>query len=152
MTDLPETDLKAITSLLLHYTCIYDRRDVLTSPLCYSLSAPTQIIIRNFLQKFNKEFTNSALNVLIEQCLEEVSLNLNNHWINIGGSIGRNSPLQDLLKTPVSKFGRLHEKEKNISDLKSALELERYEKADLQEELRLQIDKNLKIGKFLSKF
>lgn len=144
--DLPEIDLKALTSLLMHYTCIYDRRDVLTSPLCHSLSQTTQLIIRNFLQKITKNVTKDTMNDIIKSCIDDASDHLpTNQWLSVETTCSKNSPLQDLLKTPVSKFGRLYEKDKLISTLKSELEAERYEKADLQEELKLQSEKSKKI-------
>ncbi|XP_044265384.1 nucleoporin nup211 [Tribolium madens] len=144
--DLPEIDLKAIISLLMHYTCIYDRRDVLTSPLCHSLSQSTQLIIRNFLQKTTTSVNKESMSDIIKSCIDDASDHLiTNQWLSVETSCSSNSPLQDILKTPISKFGRLHEKDKIISKLKSEIEAERYEKADLQEELKLQLEKSKKI-------
>lgn len=147
LNDLPLTDLAAITSILMHYTCIHDRRDVLTSPLCYNLQEFTQIKIRNFLERV-QECTNLSYNELvtvIENCIGEQSQIQN--WLSSNNFNNSRSPLQDVLKTPVLKSTRMIERDKEIAKLKSNLELVQEEKETIEEELKNQITKNKKLGK-----
>ncbi|KAK9880447.1 hypothetical protein WA026_011693 [Henosepilachna vigintioctopunctata] len=133
--ELSEDDLKIITSLLMHYTCIYDRRDILTSPLCHRLSKNTQVCIRSFLQKVDNEINYEDLEIIIKE------LSVNDNEDSFKNNDKFHSPLMGILKTPVSKASRFHEKDRELTKLKNMLELERYEKADLQEELRQQSEK-----------
>ena len=83
---------------------------------------------------------------IIKICIDDASDHLaNNQWLNVETSSCSNSPLQDLLKTPVSKMGRLHEKDRLIAKLKTELDAERYDKTELQEELKKQMDRNKKL-------
>ncbi|XP_049820003.1 repetitive organellar protein isoform X2 [Aethina tumida] len=132
ISDLSKSEVSSITSLLMHYTCIYDRRDVLTVPLCNTLDQKTQIHIRNFLEKVTSNITYEELQRHMQSNYDENALDTS-----------------DILKTPSFKAGRLQVKDREISKLKSELELERYEKADLQEEIKLQIEKNKKLDKQL---
>ncbi|KAF2884310.1 hypothetical protein ILUMI_21872 [Ignelater luminosus] len=56
------------------------------------------------------------------------------------------SPLQDILQTTPSRLGRLQEKDKEINKLRYEIDLERFEKADLQNELDLQKQRNKKLS------
>lgn len=153
LTDLSSSDLSAITSLLLHYTCIHDRRDVLTSPLCYNLQQITQICIKNFLEKIQvcTKITNEELINIIQCCVDEIEKkpDMSCHLLAIANTpVNRKSPLQDLLRTPASKNVRLQEKERELNKLKTELELVQDEKESLEEDLKLQIEKNTRLGKF----
>lgn len=135
----------------MHYTCIHDRRDVLTSPLCHNLQQTTQISIRNFLERAQDglELTNQALAIVIASCEEEVGKTLFEHsqqWQTGSTKILGKSPLQDILKTPNTKGSRLIEKDKEINKLKTDLELVQEEKYNLEEDLRFQTEKNKKLG------
>lgn len=130
----------------MHYTCIYDRRDVLTVPLCNTLDQKTQIHIRNFLEKVTSNITYEELQRHMQSNYDENALDTSVCMSDICSPLIYQSPLQDILKTPSFKAGRLQVKDREISKLKSELELERYEKADLQEEIKLQIEKNKKLG------
>lgn len=150
-------DLFYITSLLMHYTCIHDRRDVLTSPLCHNLQQITQICIRSFLERVQEcsELTNETLQSIITSCeadTEKYSSEQSSQWLSLsaGIAIGK-SPLQDILKTPSTKGSRLLEKEKEIANLKSNLDLIQEEKENLEEDLKIQTERNKKLGKFCFK-
>lgn len=69
-------------------------------------------------------------------------------WMPIGDSplVGK-SPLQDFLRSPNVKATSL-EKDREIKRLKSELEIERFEKADLQEELKEQKEQIKKLGMY----
>lgn len=153
LSAISNDDLIALTSLLMHHTCITDRREVLTSPLCHRLSPVTQLSIKIFLEKVDVNVTINELLEIIQQCTGQGEMSLRNsyNWIASGDSpINNGSPLQTLLnRTPSSKSSRFFERDREIKKLKSELEQERYEKTDLQEELKLQCDRNTKLGKCL---
>lgn len=157
ISDMNNEDLFYITSLLMHYTCIHDRRDVLTSPLCHNLQQITQICIRSFLERVQEcsELTNETLQSIITSCeadTQKYSSEQSSQWLSLsaGIAIGK-SPLQDILKTPSTKGSRLLEKEKEIASLKSNLDLIQEEKENLEEDLNVQIERNKKLGKFCFK-
>lgn len=66
--DVSQSDLLSITSLLLHHTCVTDRREVLTSPLCHRLPQTTQLAIKLFLEKVDCDITKDRLHEVIELC------------------------------------------------------------------------------------
>lgn len=138
----------------MHYTCIHDRRDVLTSPLCHNLQQTTQICIRNFLERVQEytELTNETLEAIIACCeadTERTPPGQFQQWFCLpsGIAVGK-SPLEDILKTPSTKGSRLLEKDKAISRLTSDLELIQDEKENLEEDFRLQVERNKKLGKY----
>lgn len=138
----------------MHYTCIHDRRDVLTSPLCHNLQQTTQIFIKNFLERAQEcsVLTNDTLVTIIHLCEEDAEKNPGlqpSQWLSpqTGISLGK-SPLQDILKTPLAKGSKLLEKDKEISRLKTDLELIQEERENLEEDLRGQTERNKKLGKF----
>lgn len=134
----------------MHHACITDRREVLTSPLCHQLSSSTQLKIKMFLEKIDNDISVEQLVEVIKECSERTNeLILTSPCVSVahGDDLARDSPLQDLLcRTPQSKPSRFLEKDREINKLKTELELERYEKADLQEELKAQCEKNNKLG------
>lgn len=153
LTAVSDNDLISLLSLLMHHACITDRREVLTSPLCHRLSPVTQLNIKIFLEKVDTDVTIKELHEIIRQCTghREINLKKSYNWIASGDSpINNGSPLHALLQTPSSKTSRFLEKDREINKLKTELELERFEKADLQEELKVQCDKNIKLGKSIS--
>ena len=152
LSDLSQGDLSSITSLLMHYTCIYDRRDVLTSPLCHNLRQLTQVCIKNFFEKIQEctIISNEELVKIIASCVEEdTKADVTCQWLSVANSplSKRISPLQDILKTPTTKNSKLLEKDKEITRLKSELELTQDEKEGLEEDLKLQVEKNKRLGK-----
>lgn len=74
LSDMHRKDLSALTSLLMHYTCIHDRRDILTSPLCHQLKQVTQMYIKNFLEKLqdSSSLTIDKLANVVDKCVEEI--------------------------------------------------------------------------------
>ncbi|KAJ8934117.1 hypothetical protein NQ314_013576 [Rhamnusium bicolor] len=154
LSDLSQGDLSSITSLLMHYTCIYDRRDVLTSPLCHNLRQVTQVCVKNFLEKIQDctKVTNEELVRIVESCVEEgVKVDVSSQWLSVANSpLSRTSPLQDILKTPTTKSTKLLEKDKEITRLKTELELTQDEKDNLEEDLKLQIEANKRLEKQLN--
>lgn len=140
-TDVSQKDLLAVTSLLLHHTCITDRHEEITSPLCCKLPQAIQFQIKHFLENVNLDITREKMETAIDLCVklkEELSLSDSSfHTVYEVSPLYHQSPLQGLLTgTPKSKRSMLFEKEREIKQLKNDLELERYEKADLQEELK----------------
>ncbi|XP_050498375.1 repetitive organellar protein-like [Diabrotica virgifera virgifera] len=146
LSDLPKDDLCAITSLLMHYTIMHDRRDVLTSPLCYNLQEFTQIKIRSFLEKVQDNVNHAELARIINSCIED---NRNYNFISSPLHTSRNSPLHDVLKTPAVKSTRLFERDKEIAKLKANLELVQEEKEIAEKDLQSQIERNKKLEKQL---
>ncbi|GJQ72076.1 hypothetical protein Trydic_g3173 [Trypoxylus dichotomus] len=71
-----------------------------------------------------------------EEYLSDLQSLSTKHWMPVGDSplVGK-SPLQEFLRSPNAKSTRF-EKDRQIKKLKSELEMERFEKGDLQEELR----------------
>ncbi|XP_060536310.1 coiled-coil domain-containing protein 18-like isoform X2 [Cylas formicarius] len=149
VSDLSRDDLLKITSLLMHYTCIHDRRNVLTSPLCYNLHPATQILIKSFLEKMDNNITNETLEKVILNIFAEVKKQTSYLDLSIL-SCATESPLQDVLQTPASKKFKLREKDKEIVKLRQDLELEKEEKSDLAEELQSLMEKNSKLETQLS--
>lgn len=155
INDIQYEDLFYITSLLMHYTCIHDRRDFLTSPLCHNLQQTTQICIRGFLERAQEysEITKDALKAIVAACqaeTEKYSSEQTQQWISLpAGTVVGKSPLQDIFRTPSIKRGRLLEKDKEIIKLNSALELLQEEKENLEEDVRIQTERNKKLGKQL---
>lgn len=155
LTAVSDNDLIALSSLLMHHTCITDRREVLTSPLCHKLSADTQLSIKIFLERVDANITIKELHEIIQQCTGQGDMRLKRsyNWIASGDSpINNGSPLLSLLHNTPSKTSRFFEKDREIIKLKTELEQERYERADLQEELKLQCDRNTKLGKCTCRF
>lgn len=146
-------ELFYITSLLMHYTCIHDRRDVLTSPLCHNLQQTTQVCIKSFLEKVQEysELTNEALNKIITACEEEMETFSSKQSVQSFSPPDEfttaESPLQNILKTPSTKLSRLIEKDREIVRLKTDVEIMQEEKDNLEEDLRMQIERNKKLGK-----
>ncbi|CAH1116630.1 unnamed protein product [Phaedon cochleariae] len=156
LSDLPYNDIASITSLLMHYTCIHDRRDVLTSPLCHTLQPVTQLGIKTFLEKVQEcpKLTSEELGKIVLTCLEDKNdknTNQSQKWLSVAqsSSTSKQSPLLDILKTPASKLSRLQEKDREITRLITDLELIQEEKENLEEDVRLQIEKNKKLEKQL---
>ncbi|CAH0551191.1 unnamed protein product [Brassicogethes aeneus] len=147
LQQLTTIEITYLISLLLHYSCIYDRRDILTVPLCKGLNKKTQIYIRNFLEKVNATTSYDELINIINYKYERYLMDNNALWPN-NYSLEPQSPLQEIF-TPNSKTKLPESKTREIIQLKSALELERYDKADIQEELKLQLDINKKMEKQL---
>lgn len=154
--DFSHNDLLSITSLLLHHTCITDRQEAVTSPLCSKLPQVTQLNIKIFLENVDFDVTREKLDEVIERCvnIKEIDLAQAHFHTVYEGSLKCDSPLQGLLNgTPKGKKkSLLLEKEREIKQLKNDLELERYEKADLQEELKLQQEKNKDLRKYSKQF
>ncbi|CAH1987153.1 unnamed protein product [Acanthoscelides obtectus] len=152
LTDLKNDELKLLTSMLMHYTCIYDRQDVLTSPLCHSLKAQTQTSIKFFLEKVQEcpSLTNDDLMKIIQQCTEEnmEQPNCLNFMAN-SADASKKSPLYDIFKTPMSKRIKIFEKDKEISHLKATLEVAQEEKDDLEDVLKRHVERNKKLEKQL---
>lgn len=148
LLDLPLYDIKAILSLLLHYTCLLNGRDVFTTPLCHSLPQPDQLIIRNFLQRMSKNISKNALDTVLLECIQG-EITKNSCWHSFSESTDCQSPLMVLFGgTPVSKPTRLQEKDRIISKLKAELEIEKFDKLDLQSDIKTYVDKNKKLGKY----
>lgn len=152
-TNFSHTDLISITSLLLHHTCITDRQEAITLPLCSKLPQLTQLNIKLFLENVDFDVTKEKLVEVIEQCsrIEQLSpTDPSFHSVYEASSLlSCDSPLQDLFNgTPKGKKFGLIQKEREIKQLKRDLELERYEKADLQEELKMQQEKNDDLSKY----
>ncbi|VEN41750.1 unnamed protein product [Callosobruchus maculatus] len=152
LTDLKSDELNILTSMLMHYTCIHDRQDVLTSPLCHSLKPQTQTCIKFFLEKIQEcpSLTDDDLMKIIQQCtakmMEPPSCS---NFIASSGDDSKESPLYGILKTPMSKRIKIFEKDKEISQLKATLEVAQEEKDDLEEDLKKHIERNKKLEKQL---
>lgn len=150
-SEIPHDEVVSLLSLLMHHSCITDRSEVLTSPLCYQLSRATQLNIKMFLEKIDSVVTEPKLANVIKECIKQgcnSEIDTACHWVASGDSpLICGSPLQDfLLRTPQGKNCRL-ERYREIKQLQTKLELERLEKADLQEDLKLQCEKNSKLGR-----
>nr|CAH7761584.1 unnamed protein product [Callosobruchus chinensis] len=151
LTDLKSDELNILASMLMHYTCIHDRQDVLTSPLCHSLKPQTQTCIKFFLEKIQEchSLTDNDLMKIIQQCTAKIMEPPSSNFIASSGEDSKESPLYGLLKTPMSKRIKIFEKDKEISQLKATLEVAQEEKDDLEEDLRKHIERNKKLEKQL---
>ena len=120
----------------MHYSCVIAKNELLVTPLCDKLSSEIQLSIRTFLERVDVMVTNPQLNdIIVLPYKNNVMDDSLARWKPAGDSIYVNSPLQDFLKTPISKPCR-EERDRELKKLRSELELERYEKSDLQEELK----------------
>ncbi|KAF5301817.1 hypothetical protein FQA39_LY10602 [Lamprigera yunnana] len=151
LKDLRNGDLLTICSMLLHYSCMYDRRDVLIFPLCRELPPKTQSTIKNFLEKTTNlmtqdEFFNAIEWLINTQKCKQNRVEMLNTCYSSGGS-----PLQAFLHTPISKSSRLKEKEKEINKLRLEFDLECFEKIDLEKELSTQKEHNKNLSQQLHK-
>lgn len=148
-TDLQNLSTKNITtlcSLLLHFACVVERKDSLIVPSCNKLPQDVQMYIKNFLEKVNSRITNFHLKKIIEEMNESNISTTSYQWQPIGDSpLTGNSPLQEFLRSPITKTTKLH-KDREIKKLRSELELERFEKSDLQEELKEHKEQITKLG------
>ncbi|KAK9732199.1 hypothetical protein QE152_g13020 [Popillia japonica] len=145
LPDLPNKNVVTVFSLLLHFACVIERKDTLIMPSC-KLPPDIQHYIKNFLEKVNSKITNFHFKKIIEEMNESNISSTSYQWMPIGDSplVGK-SPLQDFLRSPNVKATSL-EKDREIKRLKSELEIERFEKADLQEELKEQKEQIKKLG------
>lgn len=142
------TDVVRIASLLMHYSCVLSRKDSLTSPLCKALPQTTQIQIKLFLEGMHTKITKEEFTKLTDDCLVKESVpSTPRNLIGEDFSSGCRSPLQEFLRTPQIKISHLQEKEKEINMLRSALDWERFEKSDLQDELNTQQERNKNLSK-----
>ncbi|XP_076266975.1 uncharacterized protein LOC143200443 isoform X2 [Rhynchophorus ferrugineus] len=146
VSNLSRSDLINVTSLLLHYTCIHDRRNVLTSPMCHNLSSATQQHIKSFLEKVTAEISYDALEEVIKSLFIK-NLKIPCQLYNSGSS-NKATPLQDILRTPTTKMKKMEEKDKEIRTLKRELETEKFYKADLEDDIK---DLTDKVGKLETK-
>uniref|UniRef100_A0A1Y1KCN0 Uncharacterized protein n=1 Tax=Photinus pyralis TaxID=7054 RepID=A0A1Y1KCN0_PHOPY len=146
---ISQNDLMMISSLLLHFSCIHDRRDVLTSPLCYQLSKATQISIKYYLENVHSDINKEKLFKIIEESINIRQFKSNPRTLSSEYSF-HGSPLQQLLHTPLPKLSRLREKDKEINKLQVEVDLERLEKFDLQDELAIQKECNKKLSQQVS--
>lgn len=147
--DLNTHDLIIITSLFMHYTCILGRRDDLIEPLCSKLTQNVQENIRNFLEAFSGTVTREELEYYVTEVMNvetQASTPPTYNYFKVRTPKVMSSPLEDYLKTPKSRSRVNNE----IRKLKSALELEKDEKADLQEELQAHQEKIKRISTFIS--
>ncbi|KAK4885454.1 hypothetical protein RN001_001725 [Aquatica leii] len=102
LEDLQYNDILIIYSLLLHYTCMYDRRTCFTFPLCHLLSRDYQICIRTFLEnittKSTIDRTFDAIRRAVNKCIKSKDIYTNT---SLNVAIGC-SPLQELLNVSES--------------------------------------------------
>ncbi|KAI4456813.1 structural maintenance of chromosomes protein 2 [Holotrichia oblita] len=147
LSDLPNKKVMTVCSLLLHYACVIERKDTLIMASC-KLPPDIQHYIKNFLEKVNSKITNFHFKKIIEEMNESNISSTSYQWMPIGDSplVGK-SPLQDFLRSPNVRSTSL-EKNREIKRLKSELEIERFEKADLQEELKEQKEQIKKLGMY----
>lgn len=148
LSDLPNKNIVTVCSLLLHFGCVIERKDTLIMPSC-KLPPDIQHYIKNFLEKVNSKITNFHFKKIIEEMNESNISSTSYQWIPIGDSplVGK-SLLHDFLRSPNVKSTSL-EKDREIKRLKSELEIERFEKADLQEELKEQKGQIKKLGMYI---
>lgn len=150
LSEASSEDLIVITSLLMHHSCITDRREVLTSPLCHRLSQSTQMNIKAFLEKVEHDVTLEKLQeIILECCAINCDTSDSSLVCNASGDSSSTveSPLQGLfVRTPHTRRSRFLEKNREINKLRLELQSERYEKQDLQEEVKAQLERNDKLG------
>lgn len=128
--ELTNNDIIIITALLLHHTCIVCTKESFKNSMCEKLSGMNQIWIKEFLEKFDD----------IKNYNDIVTFDIKPTSLNQKTQNKSDSPLSDYFQTPIRRI-RIVEKDKRIKHLMSELELERSEKAELQDELRSEQNK-----------
>lgn len=131
---LTRKDLIEIASLLMHFTAILEPREVFVEPLCSNLPESFQISIKKFLETFQHSKTREDFYDIIESCVKKESC-VSPSWVCV--SPVTNSPLQKFFKTPTPRFARFLEKDKEIQKLKTELEVERMDKLEVQDDLKM---------------
>ncbi|KAK5649673.1 hypothetical protein RI129_000702 [Pyrocoelia pectoralis] len=148
LQELEQNDLIMISSLLLHFSCIHDRRDVLTSPLCDQLSKATQTCIKFYLENVGNDINKEKLCQIIGESINIQKIQCKPYILS-SGYLFQDSSLQQLLNTPVLK-SRYRDKDKEINKLRAEIDLERYEKFELQDTLAIQKECNRKLSQQVS--
>lgn len=134
---LSDCDITVLASLLMHYACVYDRRETLTAPLCSNLTEDTQLSIKSFLEGIsthsNEEDLKKIMKIAVKNKESSVSCRTPRLFTchSGGDSPALGSPLHDFLRTPAYKSGRLQEKDREIKKLRMELQTEKYEKEDM---------------------
>lgn len=142
LDQLSTNKLMIIASLLLHYTCLHDERIEFRKPL-FNLPQSMQQAVTDFLKKFN---TNLKRDDLQKFVTNEIFSNRTPVTPNFcyDSPVNTGSPLQEYFRTPISRKRYM---DKELKSLKTALELERDEKNDLQEDLKIHQEKIKRLGK-----
>ncbi|XP_046597175.1 myosin-2 heavy chain [Neodiprion lecontei] len=127
-----------IASLLLLHS---SQEPKLHRPMCIKLSNETQLKIKAFLEKV-LQYSTSVTKEVINEAIMETSGTI----IKTPPSTPKIRPLKDFFNSPVTtvrkNFNRvMEERTREIRRLRAELETERFEKADLQEDLETQREK-----------
>ncbi|XP_078046465.1 mushroom body defect [Augochlora pura] len=138
MEALEETDHVDITSLLLLHICQYE--PTFYESMCNKLQYEVQIKIKMFLEvviPYGKEISKQSLRAAISE--------LGNNAPKTPGTprTPKTESLKDFLNTPATTRSSqsqrlLNQRNRELKKLINELEVERFEKADLQEDLRIQ--------------
>lgn len=142
--NIKDIELLEIISLLLHYTCIYDKREMFTSPLCRLLSSNAQLSVKKFLESVDENIRKEELFQIISQCYCDKSpevLQQRNHK----KCTALGSPLQIFLQK--SNYNVL-EKEAEIKKLQMKVTIEKQQIIELQEDLKTEQDINKTLSMF----
>lgn len=106
--------------------------------------------IKNFLERVNNEITSEELAEIIKDTfIIHKKRSLCPSIPVLDSSLTKESPLQDLLKTPASKHLKLQEKDREIDKLRRELTNEKYERVDFETEMK---EQHLKISKYFLLF
>ncbi|XP_076291563.1 mushroom body defect isoform X2 [Lasioglossum baleicum] len=134
---LEEMDHVNIVSLLLLHICQYEPS--FHQSMCNKLESETQMKIKMFLEMvipYGSEINRESL----RSAIFELQDNLPKTPVT-----PRREALKDFLNTPVTKSARSHkllnDRNRELRKLMNELEMERFEKADLQEEVKIQHNK-----------
>ncbi|XP_012256495.2 putative leucine-rich repeat-containing protein DDB_G0290503 [Athalia rosae] len=130
-------DVHLASLLLLHSS----GEPKLHRPMCIKLSQDTQLKIKSFLERV-LEYGSSVSKQNIDVAIAEISDNV----IKTPPMTPKMRPLKEFLNSPATtvrkNFNRLlDERTRELRRLKAELETERFEKADLQEDLQIQREK-----------
>ncbi|XP_050296425.1 uncharacterized protein LOC126736214 isoform X2 [Anthonomus grandis grandis] len=146
ISDLLSSELVYLTSLLMHYTSVYDRRVAFTEPMCTMLDSNSQMMIKEFLEKISCETTTEELEGIIKEICTEDSKSLTCQFLPlINTPINKKSPLQKFFSTPFSKTLKFQEKDRQIDKLRRELEIEKAERTECEVENKNLVEKNKKL-------
>ncbi|GLV40148.1 mushroom body defect [Carabus blaptoides fortunei] len=147
-------EITYVCSLLLHYCCIKDCRPEFISPLCENLSLTIQVFMKTFLEDLQsgnditRDVLKDAISSIHKLSSTPTKPYCNSPYNSPKLSTPNANPLVEFFRTPLKKYQLNYElQKKEVKTLLAQLDLERFEKADLQEELKFQYEKNKKLDK-----
>ncbi|KAL1489376.1 hypothetical protein ABEB36_014285 [Hypothenemus hampei] len=145
INDLPHLDLIMLASLLMHYSCIFDRKPHLTTLMCENLTPSTQKNIKKFLERVSTNTSTEELQAIIKKMAAKSKEGLfQDLEVIVSTPVEKSSPLGEYLKTPQIKCS--HGKGRDIRQLEEEMILNN---AEAEAKVRALSNENSKLGGLL---